>query len=71
MGLNDTREINLNGTIILNSKTHLTNWKLTTTSKLMILSGTKVQILLLLEKVPITYIINPTLSLFKTKISKN
>ena len=34
MGLNDTREININGTITLNSKPHLTNWKLTTTSKL-------------------------------------
>ena len=27
MGLNDTREINLNGIITLDSKTHLTNWK--------------------------------------------
>ncbi len=34
MGLNDTREININGTITLNSNPHLTNWKLTTISKL-------------------------------------
>lgn len=71
MGLNDTREINLNGTIILNSKTHLTNWKLTTTSKIDDFEWNESpNIIVAGKKVPITYIINPTLSLFKTKISK-
>ncbi|HLO74029.1 MAG TPA: DUF4403 family protein [Flavobacterium sp.] len=71
LGLNDTREINLNGTITLNSKTHLTNWKLTTNSKLEDFEWSESPSILLAGKnVPITYIINPTLSIFKTKIAK-
>ena len=71
MGLNDTREINLNGIIILNSKTHLTNWKLTTVSKLEDFEWSESPSILVAGKnVPITYIINPTLSIFKSKIAK-
>jgi hypothetical protein len=71
MGLNDTREINLNGTITLNSKTHLTNWKLNTNSKIEDFDWSESpNIIVAGKKVPITYIINPTLSLFKSKISK-
>ncbi|MFN7044008.1 MAG: DUF4403 family protein [Flavobacterium sp.] len=71
MGLNDTREVNLNGTITLNSKTHLTNWKLTTISKLEDFEWSESPSILVAGKnVPITYIINPTLSMFKSKISK-
>ncbi len=71
MGLNDTREININGTITLNSKPHLTNWKLTTTSKLEDFEWSESpSILVAGRKVPITYIINPTLSIFKSKIAK-
>src|SRR5574343_620013 len=71
LGLNDTREINLNGTITLNSKTHLTNWKLTTNSKLEDFEWSESPSILVAGKnVPITYIINPTLSIFKTKIAK-
>ena len=71
LGLNDTREINLNGTIILESKAHLTNWKLTTSSKLKDFNWNESpNILVAGKKVPITYIINPTLSIFKSKISK-
>ena len=71
MGLNDTREINLNGTITLNSKTHLTNWKLTTVSKLEDFEWSESPSILVAGKnVPITYIINPTLSIFKSKIAK-
>ena len=71
MGLNDTREINLNGTITLNSKTHLTNWKLSTNSKLEDFEWTESpSITVAGKKVPITYIINPTLSIFKSKIAK-
>jgi hypothetical protein len=70
MGLNDTREINLNGTIILNSKTNLINWKLTTASKIEDFEWSESPTILVAGKnVPITYIINPTLSLFKSKIS--
>lgn len=71
MGLNDTREINLNGTITLNSKTHLTNWKLITTSKIENFEWNESPTILISGKnIPITYIINPTLNLFKSKISK-
>ena len=71
MGLNDTREINLNGTITLDSKTHLTNWKLTTSSKIEDFEWSESpNIIVAGKKVPITYIINPTLSMFKSKISK-
>ena len=71
MGLNDTREVNLNGTITLNSKTHLTNWKLTTVSKLEDFEWSESPSILVAGKnVPITYIINPTLSIFKSKIAK-
>ena len=71
MGLNDTREININGTITLNSKPHLTNWKLTTISKLEDFEWSESpSILVAGKKVPITYIINPTLSIFKSKIAK-
>jgi hypothetical protein len=71
MGLNDTREINLNGFITLNSKTHLTNWKLTTSSKIEDFEWNESPTILVAGKnIPITYIINPTLSMFKSKISK-
>ncbi|MCK6609121.1 MAG: DUF4403 family protein, partial [Flavobacterium sp.] len=71
MGLNDTREINLNGIITLDSKTHLTNWKLTTTSKIEDFEWSESPTILVAGKnIPITYIINPTLSMFKSKISK-
>lgn len=71
MGLNDTREINLNGIITLNSKTYLTNWKLNTSSKIEEFEWSESPTILVAGKnVPITYIINPTLSLFKSKISK-
>lgn len=71
LGLNDTRQISLDGTIILESKAHLVNWKLTTTSKLKDFNWNESpSILVAGKKIPITYIINPTLSIFKSKISK-
>ncbi|UOX35416.1 DUF4403 family protein [Flavobacterium sediminilitoris] len=71
MGLNDTREINLNGKITLNSKAHLYNWKLTTNSTIKDFEWSESpNIMVAGKKIPITYIINPTVSLFKSKISK-
>ncbi|WP_396138298.1 DUF4403 family protein [Flavobacterium sp.] len=71
MGLNDTREINLNGTITLNSASNLTNWKLTTSSKIESFEWNESPSILVAGKnVPITYIINPTLGIFKSKIAK-
>lgn len=71
LGLNDTRELNLNGSITLNSKPHLTNWKLTTQSKIEDFEWKESPTIVIAGKnVPVTYIINPTLSIFKTKIAK-
>lgn len=71
LGLNDTRELNLNGNIILESKPYLTNWKLTTTSKLKDFNWNESPSIVVAGKnIPITYIINPALSLFKSKIAK-
>jgi hypothetical protein len=68
MGLNDTREINLNGTITMVSDVKLSNWKLSTTSKIEDFEWTESPTILVAGKyVPITYIINPTLSIFKSK----
>lgn len=71
MGLNDTREINLEGTITLISTAKLSNWKMNTTSKIEDFEWSESPTILVAgKKVPITYIINPTLSLFKSKIAK-
>lgn len=71
MGLNDTREINLNGTITLVSDVKLSNWKLSTTSRIEDFEWSESPTILVAGKnVPITYIINPTLSIFKSKIAK-
>jgi hypothetical protein len=71
MGLNDTREINLNGTITLISDVKLSNWKMSTTSKIEDFNWSESPTIVVAGKnVPITYIINPTLSLFKAKIAK-
>jgi hypothetical protein len=69
MGLNDTREINLNGTITLNSASNLTNWKLTTSSKIEDFEWNESPSILVAGKnVPITYIINPTLGIVEGKM---
>ena len=71
LGLNDTREVDLNGTIVLNSDVKLSNWKMHTVSKIDDFSWSESPTILVAgKKVPITYIINPTLSLFKSKIAK-
>lgn len=71
MGLNDTREINLNGTITLLSDVKLNNFKLTTISKIDDFEWSESPSILVSGKnIPITYIINPTLSIFKSKMAK-
>lgn len=71
MGLNDTREINLSGKITLLSSVKLSNWMMNTNSKIEDIQWNESpSILVAGKKVPITYIINPTLSIFKTKLAK-
>ena len=71
MGLNDTREIELNGTITLLSNVKLSNWKMNTNSVIESFQWSESPTILVAgKKVPITYIINPTLSMFKAKMAK-
>mgnify|MGYP000888328943 FL=1 len=71
MGLNDTKEIELNGTIKLLSDVKLSNWKMNTTSKIEDFEWSESPTILVAgKKIPITYIINPTLSIFKSKVAK-
>lgn len=71
LGLNDTREINLNGTITLLSDAKLSNWKLTTTSEIEDFAWSESpSIVVAGRNVPITYLVNPTLRIFKSKIAK-
>jgi hypothetical protein len=71
MGLNDTREVNLDGTITLLSDAKMSNFKLTTSSKIAdYVWNESPSIAVAGRNVPITYIINPMLSLSKSKISK-
>ncbi|WP_396156838.1 DUF4403 family protein, partial [Flavobacterium macrobrachii] len=68
MGLNDTKEINLNGTITLVSDVKLSNFKMNTVSKIEDFEWSESPTITVAGKnVPITYIINPTLSIFKSK----
>ena len=71
MGLNDTREINLNGTFTLISDVKLSNFKMNTVSKIEDFEWSESPTISVAGKnVPITYIINPTLSIFKSKMAK-
>ena len=71
MGLNDSREVNLNGTITLLSDAKMSNLKLTTSSKIDDYVWSESPTIVVAGKnVPITYLINPMLSLSKSKISK-
>ena len=71
MGLNDTREFNLNGTISVLSSVSLSNWQLKTKSvieKIDWIESPSIQIAG--KNVAITYLVNPALSWFKTDIAK-
>ncbi|RTZ08462.1 DUF4403 family protein [Flavobacterium sp. GSP6] len=67
--LYDTREFNLNGVITLVSEISLTNWKLNTTTQLQSLDWNESPTMRVFGKnVPVTYLINPAIQLFKSKI---
>lgn len=70
LGLNDTKEIYMDGILYLESKPHLSNWKLTTKSKIIDLKWNESPSIMIAGKlVPITYLVNPTVSYFKKKIA--
>ena len=71
ISLYDTREFNLNGVITLLSDVSLTNWKLNTTTELKSLEWNESPTMTVFGKnVPLTYLINPGVKLFKSKIEK-
>jgi hypothetical protein len=71
LGLNDTREINLNGVFTLSSSVKLSNWKMSTNSTIEDFKWSESPTILVAGKnIPITYIINPTLGIFKSKMAK-
>lgn len=71
ISLYDTREFNLNGVITLLSNVSLTNWKLNTTTELKSLEWNESPTMTVFGKnVPVTYLINPGVKLFKSKIEK-
>ena len=67
----DTREFDLNAVITFSSKVNLSNWKMATTTTLESLEWTESPTVTIAgKKVMITYLINPAVKLFKTKIEK-
>jgi hypothetical protein len=70
--LMDTREIHLNGKVNLLSTVGLNNWKLKTQTQFQSLDWNESPTITIAGKnMPITYIVNPALKIFKSKIEKN
>ena len=70
--LYDTREFNLNGVITLSSEVALTNWKLNTKTEFKSLDWSESPTMTVFGKnMPITYLVNPAISIFKSKIEKS
>lgn len=69
--LRDTKEFNLNGVVTLISEVNLTNWKVNTNTKLEKIDWNDSPTMSILGKnMPITYLINPAVSIFRSKIEK-
>ena len=67
--LYDTKEFNLNALITLSSEIGLTNWKLNTKTEIKSLDWTESPTINIMGKdVTITYLINPAVRIFKSKI---
>jgi len=65
------KEFNLNGVITLESEVNLVNWKLNTKTKLESLNWNESPTMVLFGKnVPITFLINSSTTLFKSKIEQ-
>ncbi|MEO8533020.1 MAG: DUF4403 family protein [Flavobacterium sp.] len=70
--LYDIREFNLNGVITLSSEVALTNWKLNTKTEFKSLDWNESPTMMVFGKsMPITYLVNPAISIFKSKIEKS
>lgn len=70
--LYNTKEFNLNGLITLMSDVALNNWKLSTKTELKSLDWNESPTMTVFGKnMPVTYVINPAVKLFKSTIEKN
>lgn len=70
--LYDVREFNLSGKVSVISDVRLTNWKLNTETKLQSLEWNESPTTTVLGKqLPITYLINPAVRIFKSNIEKS
>lgn len=71
IALYSTQEFNLNGNITLMSDVNLSNWKLNTKTEFKSLDWNESPTAIVMGKsIPITYLINPTVKLFKSKIER-
>lgn len=69
--LYNTKEFSLNGVVTLLSDASLTNWKLSTKTELKSLDWNESPTILIFGKyVPVTYLINPAIKVFRSKIEK-
>ncbi len=69
--LYNIREFNLNGVITLSSEVALTNWQLKTKTTLQSFDWNESPTMTVFGKnVPVTYLINPTIQVFKSKLEK-
>ena len=69
--LYNTKEFNLNGVVTLISDVDLSNWKLSTTTKFQSIEWNESPTMKLLGKnIPVTFLINSSLPLFKAKIER-
>jgi hypothetical protein len=67
-----TQEFNLNGVVTLVSDITLSNWRLSSKTSLKSLDWVESPTMTVFGKnMPVTYLINPAVSLFKSKIEKN
>ncbi|MFK7050928.1 DUF4403 family protein [Flavobacterium columnare] len=72
MDLYDTREFNLNATVSLLSNVNLINWQVNTQTELQNIEWNESPTVSIAGKdIKITYLINPTLKYFKSKIEKS
>lgn len=70
--LYDTKELNLNGTIKLTSAVTFKNWHFTTTTEITGFDWAESPSVTIAGKnVPMTYLVNPAVNLFKKQIAKN
>ena len=71
VSLYNTKEFNLNGIVTLHSNVSLNNWKLKTQTELGSLDWNESPTMTVFGKnMPVTYLINPSIKLFKSKIEK-